>query len=512
MNNTNYFSKKLLIASTALLGFSTMAQAKQKQQPKQPNILFILTDDQDFASLGAYGDTECETPNLDRLAKQGVTFTGAHQMGSFLGAVSTASRTMIMTGRNVWQAQELRKKQTKYEKGSGNADIVPKDAPEYYSMPAVFHRAGYETFRTCKKGNSYTPANVLFDQVFDKTTRGNTDEKGSKWHADKVIKYLDDRTADNSDSKKPFLVYLGFSHPHDPRHGKPELLEKYGAQDIDHPTVVNDKMPSLPINWLPEKPFHDGHLDLRDETKVSGVMDRRDEATIRNEKGKEFACIENIDIQIGRVLEALEKTGELDNTYIIFTADHGIAVGKHAFMGKQSLYEHCYRVPFIVTGPNVKKDAHKTGNIYLMDLLPTFCDFAGIDIPEICDGQSFKAVAEGKKETIRETTYGVYCGGSKPGMRCVKSGDWKLIKYDVLDGKVRETQLFNLKENPNELMIEHHAPEVIAKLGNTPEAYQVDLAEDPKYKKKLTEMEALLLKQMEELGDPYRLWDQPQIK
>lgn len=484
------------------------ACSTESQQPKQPNILFILTDDQDAATLGVYGDTECSTPNLDRLAEQGIALTGAHQMGSFLGAVSTASRTMIMTGRNVWNIQELRKNMNKYEAKCGNADSVSMDAPEYNSLPAVFHRAGYETFRTCKAGNSYEAANALFDQRFDKVCRENTDEKGSKWHADHVIKYFDDRASDQSEDKKPFFVFLGFSHPHDARHGKPELLEKYGAEDVATPTVMSDKMPSLPVNWLPEKLFHDGHPDLRDECKVFGVMERRDELTIRNEKGKEFACIENIDIQIGRVLEALEKTGELDNTYIIFTADHGIAVGKHAYMGKQNLYEHTFRVPFIVKGPNVKKNATSVGNIYLMDLLPTFCDMAGIEAPEGLDGKSFKSVVEGKEQTIRETLYGVYCGGTKPGIRCVKNGDWKLVKYDVLDGTVRKTQLFNLKENPNELTIEHHSPEVVAMLGNTPDANQVDLADDPRYSDKLAEMEALLLEQMEQTGDPYRLWDQ----
>lgn len=478
---------------------------------KQPNFLFILNDDQDAATLDVYGDTECSTPNLDQLAKSGIALTGAHQMGSWVGAVSTASRTMIMTGCNVWNAEELRKNMTKYEKSSGNADLAKPNSPEYNSLPAVFHRAGYETFRTCKSGNSYDAANALFDYRYDRVNREGNDEKGSKWHADHVIDYLEARTADVSDNKKPFFIYLGFSHPHDPRHGKPELLEKYGAADVAHPTSVGESAPSVPINWLPEKPFHDGHPDLRDECKVSGVMERRDEITIRNEKGKEFACIENIDIQIGRVLEALEATGELENTYIIFTADHGIAVGKHAFMGKQNLYEHTFRVPFIVSGPNVKKNKMAVGNTYMMDLLPTLCDLAGIEAPSTVDGKSFKAVLEGKQKSIRETVYGVYSGGTLPGQRCVKSGDWKLIKYDVLDGTVRETQLFNLKENPNELMIEHFSPEVIAITGNKPKANQVNLANDPRYADKLAEMEALLLEQMKSMGDPYRLWNQPAI-
>ena len=94
-------------------------------------------------------------------------------------------------------------------------------------------------------------------------------------------------------------------------------------------------------------------------------------------------------------------------------------------------------------------------------------------------------------------------------MRSVRKGDWKLIKYDVLEGKVRQTQLFNLKENPDELLKEHHEAKMINLTANTPKANQVNLADDPRYADKLAEMEALLLSEMRRLDDPYRLWDQP---
>jgi choline-sulfatase len=147
--------------------------------------------------------------------------------------------------------------------------------------------------------------------------------------------------------------------------------------------------------------------------------------------------------------------------------------------------------------------------MYLLDILPTICELAGIKQPKTIEGSSLVPVLEGKSKQVRDVLYGLYCGGTKPGMRCVKKGAWKLIKYDVLDGKVRETQLFNLKENPNELIKEHHAPEVIALTGNKPRPNQVNLANDPRYAKKRKELEALLLAQQKSLGDPYRLWDQP---
>ena len=93
-------------------------------------------------------------------------------------------------------------------------------------------------------------------------------------------------------------------------------------------------------------------------------------------------------------------------------------------------------------------------------------------------------------------------------MRCVKQGDWKLIKYDVIDGTVRETQLFDLARNPRELLIEHHDDAVRALTGDRPETHQINLAGDPRYAERLATMEALLLKEMKRLDDPYRLWDQ----
>jgi arylsulfatase A-like enzyme len=308
------------------------------------------------------------------------------------------------------------------------------------------------------------------------------------------------------------LIHFGFSHPHDERDGTPELLAKYGAvnhTDQEHPPPFNSSAPRLPANYLPAHPFSTGHPELRDEVAVSGVWERRDERTIRNELGRQFACSENIDVQIGRVLKQLEDMGELDNTYIFYTADHGIAIGRHGLQGKQNLYEHSWRVPMIVKGPCIKSGSREQGNIYLLDVLSTLCDLAGIPTPESNEGLSFRSVLEGKQTTVRNVVYGVYCGGTKPGMRSVKRGDWKLIEYDVLDGQVREQQLFNLADNPHEFLKEHHDPAVIAVTGRQPLAHQVNLAGDPRYAEKLKEMQDLLLEKMRRLDDPWRLWYQP---
>lgn len=480
-----------------------------------PNIILIVTDDQAPHTLSTYGNTVCQTPSLDRLAAQGMTLDAAYHMGAWSGAVCLPSRVMIMSGRTVWRipgGMHWGK-----HPNLDNPELVPPNILEH-TIPAVFNRAGYDTFRTCKAQNSYMAANALFKTQRDKTMRGRTEADairaesigGSEWHGDQAIAFLEDHSQRGGDV--PFLMYYGFSHPHDIRNGPADLLDKYGAYNAKTPpTEVNPQAPPLPVSWLPEHPFANphGHTRIRDEIHVSGVERSRTEATVRNELGREYACIEAIDIQIGRVLDKLEAMEELDNTYIIFTADHGIAVGRHGLMGKQNLYEHSLRVPMLVMGPGIEPGIRAMGNVYLLDLLATMCEFAGIDAPPTNEGKSFAPVVWGKTRAVRDVLYGVYSGGTKPGMRSLRKGDWKLIKIDAFDGQLRKTQLFNLADNPHELLIEHHDPAVVALTGNKPEPSQRDLADDPRYAAKRAELEALLYAEMQRLDDPYRLWDQP---
>jgi arylsulfatase A-like enzyme len=475
---------------------------------KRPNILFIIVDDQSPLDLKVYNPlSELETPNIDRLASEGMVFDAAHHMGAWTGGVCTPSRHMIMSGRTVWHIPN--KPGRVNNPHINNPKLVPPDLAQY-TMPAVFNRAGCDTMRTCKRGNSYEAANELFTVRRDATKRGGTDETGSAWHAEQVLEYLAQR--ESTKDKDPFLIYFGFSHPHDVRDGKPELLAKYGAVNHKDRNVLppaNPKLPALPVGYLPAHPFDNTHMTVRDEVAVSGVWDKRDERTIRNETGREFACSENIDIQIGRVLDKLAAMGELENTYIFYTADHGMAIGRHGLQGKQNMYEHTWRVPMIVKGPGVKRGCRVKGNIYLLDVLATLCDLADMEPPKTNEGISFKPVLEGGKSTVREVLYGVYCGGAKPGIRCVKKGNWKLLKYDSPRDGVRRTQLFNLAGNPNEFIEQHGDPSLVAMTGIRPRKGQVNLATEPRYADKLAEMESLLLSEMRRLDDPYRLWNQP---
>src|SRR5688572_1725223 len=252
----NFHMRRLpLLLSVALLGICLSASGATA---KRPNILFILVDDQSPFDLKVYNPASVlETPQIDKLAAEGMVFDGAYHMGAFVGAVCTPSRHMIMSGRTVWH---LSNAPLALQKG-----LCPPDL-EQNTIPAVFNRGGYATMRTCKIGNSYEAANKLFTVRKDATKRGATDQEGSAWHAEQVLEYLQQR--ETTRDAKPFLIYFGFSHPHDPRDGKPELLAKYGAVNHADPETLppaNPKAPKLPINYLPKHPFHHGQPGLRDE-------------------------------------------------------------------------------------------------------------------------------------------------------------------------------------------------------------------------------------------------------
>ena len=472
------------------------------------NILFIVVDDQSPFDLQVYNpSSKLQTPAISKLAADGMVFDAAYHMGAWTGGVCTPSRHMIMSGRTLWHIPN--KPGRVNNPHITNPQLVPPDLP-HHTLPAIFNRAGYDTMRTCKNGNSYEAANELFAVRRDGTRRGASDENGSTWHANQVLDYLQQRQA--SADTDPFLIYFGFSHPHDTRDGRPELLSKYGATNhTDQGSVpsANPLQPPLPPNYLPAHPFNNTHMTVRDEVAVSGVWKHRDEQTIRNELGREFACSENIDNQIQRVLDRLQSMGELDKTIIFYTADHGMAIGRHGLQGKQNLYEHTWRVPLIVKGPGVQSGSRVDGNVYLLDVLATLCDLTGVQVPETNEGISFKPVLEGKKDSVRDVLYGAYCGGAKPGIRSLRKGEWKLIKYDSPKDGVQETQLFNLAENEHELLVQHHASGVREKVGTSPTIRQRNLAKEDDYADTLAEMESLLLEEMRRLDDPYRLWNQP---
>lgn len=425
--------KYLVILNYLLLFLSHAARAEDAAESKQRmNILFLFTDDQRWDTIGALGNSEVKTPVIDKLVETGFTFTNAYCQGSWSGAVCLPSRTMVMMGQSVWR---IRKKETRT------------------LLPQAFTNAGYITFRSGKGGNTCRAANKLFD--FNTNSGDNRHSNSSQEHADRAIRFLQEHKGD-----KPFYMHLAFDKPHDPRRAPPNYMKMYDPEKI-----------SLPPNFLPRHPFDNGELYVRDENLAPFP---RTPEVMRKHIADYYACCSDLDNQIGRILETVKKRGFADNTMVIFSSDHGLAVGgQHGLMGKQNLYE-CNKPPLIISGPGIPK-GKSDAFVYLYDLYPTFCEMAGIEIPASVEGKSILPVIRGKQEKIRDYVYGAY----KNSQRMVRDGRWKLMKYNA--GGKKNVQLFDLETDPHEIE---------------------NLAEEPAAAEHRTRLEALLVKAMKEFGDP----------
>lgn len=429
--------RKLTVSLCALALCSTLRAEK-------PNILFLFADDFTYEAVRAFGHTDIETPNLDRLAARGTTFTRAYNMGSWSGAVCVASRTMLITGRSVWDADAVYKK-TDAERQAG------------VLWPQLMKRAGYKTYMT-GKWHIQTDAAKCFDvtadvrggmpatvpTAYNRPIADQTDawspydkalggfwEGGTHW-SEVAVNHTLDFLADARRASEPFFIYAAFNAPHDPRQAPKEFVDKYPLSRI-----------AMPESFLPEYPFKDAigcQHKLRDENLAPMP---RTELAVKTHRSEYYALISHLDAQIGRVLEALDKSGQAENTWIFFTADHGLAVGHHGLFGKQNMYDHSVRVPFIVAGPGVKPGARSDAAVYLQDVMATALDLAGAERPGHVFFHSVLPLLRGERQ---ESSYESVYGGYLELQRAITHDGWKLIAYP----KAKALRLYHLKDDPLE--------------------------------------------------------------
>ena len=455
----------------------------------KPNVLFIFADDQCYETIGALGLTDIDTPNLDRLVKRGTTFTRAYNMGSWSGAVCVASRHMLITGRYIWRAQQASNLLGGPRKGK-NKPLPNQEAKqrEFDGLwPQVMKRQGYQTFFTgkwhirAKADEAFEVARNIRPGMPNQTPAGYNrplpgkpdpwspyDKKfegfwkgGRHWSeivADDAIDYLGMAKKD----KRPFFMYVAFNAPHDPRQAPKEYIDKYPLSRI-----------KVPENFLAQYPYKDqigNPHKLRDERL--GPMPRTEHA-VKVHRQEYYAIIEHLDTQVGRILDSLEKSGQADNTYIFFSADHGLAVGRHGLFGKQNLYEHSTRVPFMAVGPGIKAGAKVETPIYLQDVHPTTIELAGGKPADKVEFHSLLPILKGKaKKHAYSDIYGAYLGLQ----RSVTVDGWKLILYP----QVNKARLYNIEEDPFE---------------------KKDLAHDPGQAKRIGTLFARMLKLQKEMDD-----------
>ena len=437
---------RMIVPLMILLIFTTV-ETVADDAPAPPNILWIVSDDQRADTIGALGNEQIQTPSLDRLVRQGIRFNSAYCMGSTSGAVCAPSRYMMMTGRSLHRLP-------------GNVFNIPESE---VTLPQRLREAGWNTFFTGKWHNGKAAFQRSFgggEEIFfggmgshtellvhDHDPAGTYPDRkrhrlpafSSTAFADAAIRFIEEQAIIEEQERKneeqvsdgrnnPFFACVFFTAPHDPRTPPAKFLSMYPKEKM-----------SLPTNFLPEHPFDNGELKIRDE-KLAPFP--RTPEVVKEQLAAYYAMISQMDAQVGRIIDALQETGLAENTMVVFTSDHGLAVGSHGLMGKQNLYEHSTRVPLLIVGPGIEAGSVCEQPVYLHDLVPTIAGWARIDAPEFSEGKSLAGLLKGTTEQRRSSIYTAY----KKVQRALRVGRWKLIHYPAIG----RTQLFDLQNDPHE--------------------------------------------------------------
>lgn len=445
---------------------------------EKPNILFIFADDQMWNSLGCLEGSGVKTPNLDRLRKQGAIFSHAYNQGSYSAAVCVASRMMLNTGAFIWEAAAFSPQGRNMDdpnapKGQSVIEIPSRKPAAFWSQ--YMKQAGYETYFTGK----WHVSGVSTKQIFDHSVheRGGMVKGGTKGSYDRKFipgkpdawtpddrsldgyweggKHWSEVLADDSEaflqlakkSDRPFFMYLAFNAPHDPRQSPREFINLYPVDSI-----------AVPENFLPEYPYNEAAgagRTLRDERLAPFP---RTKYSIQVSRQEYFALITHMDVQIGRILDALEATGKAANTYVFFTSDHGLAIGDHGFMGKQNMYDSSMRVPLLMVGPGVAAGKTVDAPVYLQDIMATSLELAGVKKPAQVKFHSLLPLATGRTQTSAyNAMYGAYFGTQ----RMYRTDRYKLIiyptankvrLYDMINDPLEMKDLAEAKPRPDQLL------------------------------------------------------------
>ena len=460
---------------------------------KQPNILFIFTDDFAYNATGFSGNKTVKTPHLDSLAKSGTTFTHAYNSGSWSGAVCIASRTMLMTGQQVWNASAtfsgVTHEELKGKKNLWHSNKLLKEMKQKGQLwPQIMQNAGYETYYAGKwhtgghniakswqnlkniRPGMPNQTRARYQRKFDENGKSSWDPTdtskrgfwggGKHWSevlAEDGIHFLDQA----SKQDKPWLITLSFNAPHDPRQAPKKFQDMYPYSSIE-----------LPKSFQPEYPYQIGSNRIRDENLAAFPRTKLD---IQANLSEYYALISHTDEQVGRVIKHLKKLKLDKNTIIIFTADHGLAVGSHGLVGKQNMHEHSVRVPWFITGPKIPKNKKISTPIYLQDVMATCIDLAQTEKPKHVDFNSVLPLIKSPKRK-NHTIYGAYTNFQ----RMLIYKNFKLIVYPQINVEL----LYYLKQDPLELK---------------------NLADKPEYASKLKVLRKKLVKKMQEMNDPITL-------
>ena len=423
----------VLFLATLITAFlATLSAAKQ-----QPNIIYVLLDDAGYGDLSCYGQKKFQTPNIDRLAREGMKFTN-HYSGS---TVCAPTRSVIMSGLH-----------TGHTPSRGNREIQPVGQfpipAATFTIAEALKKAGYATGAFGKwglgnPGSEGDPVNQGFDRFFGYNCQRNAHTYYPTWLFDNLQKiklngetYAHDLIMDravewiDNHHKAPFFCFLPVTIPHAAMH----VPEKYAA------------------------PFRRKFSEF--ENKVGRYGNNKPFA--KNPAAQFAGMMTALDVGIGRVLESLEKHGIEKNTIVLLSSDNGPhKEGGHmpnyfnsngGLRGhKRDLYEGGIRCPLLVRWPGTVKAASTTDHISAhWDLFPTFCELAGTEIPQNLDGISFLPTLLGRKQRQHEHLYWEFFEGG--GKRAVRIGKWKAVQNQVnRKGRDAPIEIYDLESDRAEI-------------------------------------------------------------
>jgi len=436
----------------ALQGSELLAgDGRGKETGRPMNVLFFFVDDL-RPNLGCYGDVNAVTPNIDLLARSGVTFSHAYCQQ----AVSNPSRTSLLTG--------LRPD----ENGVTDLETHFRDnVPDVVTLPQLFRNNGYLTLGAGKVYHStpfivdepswsrpvpdYLPRAYVLPQNLVENAKMSSFESADVADnaypdgktADFAIEYLHEASTEN----KPFFIAVGFTKPHLPFCAPSKYWALYDSASF----VISDR--DRP-EGSPDLAFHNweelrGYRDI----PMSGPISLEKEEILW--KGY-YACISYMDAQVGRVLETLDKLGLRENTVIMLWGDHGYHLGEQDLWGKSTNFELDARVPLIISSPG-SKGAGKECNaiVETLDIYPTLAGICGLTPQSKLSGVSLKPLLENPDKKWKNIAFNQFIRpysalrGNKPTHMgySVRTEDWRCTCWwDLKTGEMVEKELYNLKD------------------------------------------------------------------
>lgn len=380
--------KKELIA----LGVASLATSLMASKPAY-NVLMLVVDDL-RPELNCYGDSSMITPNIDKLAANGVQFNRAYCNVP----VSGASRASLFTG--------LRPTMNRFYDVDSK---IEKDAPEALTLPKYFMDNGFVTYSFSKIIHGKNDANYSWSEIWTPKVPGKTwrnyvgkenldadgQRKGSKAYECEDVSddvYIDGMTAiktisalrAHKASGKPFFMAAGILKPHLPFNAPKKYWDMYEFDKIQLPENYR-----MDRSGYPRQAFHTwGELRFYKDIPDNGAID--DDTEARRLIHGYKACVSYADAQIGRILDELKRTGLDKNTIVLLVGDHGWSLGDHGEWCKHSNFEVVNNTPLIISGPGIKKGLKLNEIAELVDIYPTVCELAGLAVPAQAEGNSMK--------------------------------------------------------------------------------------------------------------------------